>query len=241
MDFSAIIVDDEPLAIEALRRFCGRSRRVRILGEAADGAAGLHLAETARPDAVFLDIGLPGLSGLDVAARIAGSSPRPLVVFVTAFDHFATQAYDLSVVDYVLKPLDPKRLDRAIERIAERLSESQPSTAADEFWVPSRGGMARIASSSIRRVDAERDYVRILAHERSYLLRETISAIEARLDHTRFVRIHRSTILRSDTISGLRHLGAGAWAALDETGQASRIGQKYLARVREQLGCIAQS
>ena len=238
MTFSAIIIDDEPLAIEALRRFCERSGRVRIVGEAADGVGGLALAGTARPDTVFLDIGMPGLSGLDVAARFAGYSPRPLVVFVTAFDHFATQAYDLSVVDYVLKPLDPKRFDRAIERVAERLGERQPA-AAEEFWVPSRGGMARIGSSSIRRVDAERDYVRLVVGDRSYLLREPISAIEARLDHALFVRIHRSTILRSDTITGLRHLGAGAWATLDDAGQASRIGRSYLARVREQLGCTA--
>ncbi len=237
MAFSIIIVDDEPLAIEALRRFCERTGRVRIVGEATDGALGISLAAAVRPDAVFLDIGMPGLSGLDVAARFATFSPKPLIVFVTAFDHFATQAYDLSVVDYVLKPLDPKRLGRAVERIAERLAERQTPAAAEEFWVPSRGGMARIAPSSIRRIDAERDYVRLVVGERSYLLREPISAIEARLDQGSFLRIHRSTILRIDTITGLQHLGAGAWAALDDTGQVNRIGRSYLARVREQLGC----
>ena len=239
MEFSAIIVDDEPLAIEALRRFAERSRRVRILGEATDGEMGLNLANAVRPNAIFLDIGMPGLGGLELARRFASFSPRPLVVFVTAFDHFATQAYDLSVVDYVLKPLDPKRLDRAIERIAERLVEQRSATAAEQFWVPSRGGMARIEASSIRRVDAERDYVRLIVGDRSYLLREPMSAIEARLDHTLFVRIHRSTILRRDTIAGLQHLGAGAWAALDGAGQANRIGRSYLARVRGQLGFIA--
>ena len=240
MAFGALLIDDEPLAIEALRRFCERDGRARILGEAADGAGGLALAEALRPDALFLDVGMPGLSGLDVTARVAALPRRPLIVLVTAYDHFATQAFDLSVVDYVLKPLDPERLDRAIDRldqlVAGAVAEPAPS---EDLWVPSRGGMVRIAAAMIRRIDAERDYVRLTVPGRSYLLRETISALESRLDSKRFVRIHRSSILRADTIAGLRHLGAGAWAVVDETGQPSRIGRSFLARVREQLGCSA--
>lgn len=237
MPFSAIIVDDEPLAIEALNRFCQRSGQVVVVGEATDGATGLKLAASVRPDAMFLDIGMPGLSGLDVAALLSAAACRPLIVFVTAFDHFATQAFDLSVVDYVLKPLVPARLDRAVERLTTLLLDRQCNVEpADEFWVPNRGGMSRIPAASIRRVDAERDYVRLGVSDRSYLLREPISAIEERLDPSAFVRIHRSTILRNDTVTGLRHLGAGAWAAVDATGRENRIGRSYLARVRDRLG-----
>ena len=238
MSFRAIIVDDEPLAIEGLRRFCERNDKVRIVGEATDGNMGLRLVDEVLPDAVFLDIGMPGLTGLDVAARFGRSATSPLVVFVTAFDHFATQAFDLSVVDYVLKPLDRVRLDRAIERVDLLVSKRDTDApAAQEFWVPSRGSMVRLAASSIRRVDAERDYVRLTTDERSYLLREPISAIEARLDPALFVRIHRSAMLRNDTIKELRHTGGGVWAAIDEAGQPTRIGRSYLARLREQLRC----
>ena len=175
-----------------------------------------------------------------MAARVATLPRKPLVVLVTAFDHFATQAFDLSVVDYVLKPLEPARFTRAIDRV-DQLAAGTPSVlpSTDSFWVPSRGGMVRIAAEAIRRIDAERDYVRLSVDERSFLLREPISAIEARIDPALFVRIHRSAIVRAGTIKGLRHLGAGAWAAVDDAGVASRIGRSYLARVRDQLGCTA--
>ncbi|CAM3251378.1 LytTR family DNA-binding domain-containing protein [Sphingomonas antarctica] len=240
MSFETIIIDDEPLAIEALRRFCERSGRVTVVGEATGGAAGLALARALLPAVVFLDIGMPGLSGLDVAARLAAFVRRPQIVFVTAFDHFATQAFDLSVTDYILKPLEPLRFDRALERI-ERLLPSLTAAwiPADEFWVPSRGGMMRVAARDIRKVEAERDYVRFHVGDRSYLLREPISTIEARLDAGAFVRIHRSTILRRDMIVGLQHLGAGAWGAIDGAGKIDRIGRSYLTTVRDRLGCPA--
>ena len=159
-------------------------------------------------------------------------------MLVTAFDHFATQAFDLSVVDYVLKPIDPERLARAIDRLDQLVGGARVGAApTEEFWVPNRGGMTRVAAAAIRRIDAERDYVRLSVDSRSFLLREPLSAIAARLDPARFVRIHRSTILRADTITGLRHLGAGAWAAVDDAGQANRIGRSFLATVRDQLGC----
>lgn len=239
MTIRAVIVDDEPLAIEALERFCERSGRVEIHGAATDGAAGLDLARQIAPDLVFLDIGMPGLGGLDVAAGLHRTARAPLVVFVTAFDHFATQAYDLSVADYLLKPLEPLRFERAVDRVEQRLDWSAPSRAPEDLWVPSRGGMVRISIADIRRVDAERDYVRLSVGDRSHLLRENISAMAERLDASAFVRIHRSTILRIDMVKGLRHLGGGAWATVDACGQEVRIGRSHLARVREQLGLNA--
>lgn len=240
MSFTAILVDDEPLAIEGLRRFCERSGVVEVLGEATDGAAGVELVRSTGPDAVLLDIGMPGLTGLDVAAVLGTTPSAPLVVFVTAFDHFATQAFDLSVVDYVLKPVDPDRLERALARIdalvASRGSAVDP---ADGFWVPSRGAMVRVPTSSIVRVEAERDYVRLVADGRTHLLRASMTAIEERLDRTSFVRVHRSTILRVDAIDRLEHLGGGAWAAIDAAGRLTRIGRRHLADVRSRLGVRA--
>ena len=238
MAFTAIIMDDEPLAVEALRGLCARSAAMNVIGHAGDGGSGLAAIDRLRPDAVFLDIEMPGMDGLSVAASLGRLAAPPLIVFVTAYDHFAAQAFDLAVVDYVLKPVEAVRLDRAIERVAERMAlghVSQPARAK-EFWVPSRGAMVRIDVSDISRVEAERDYVRIFVGEASYLLRGSITAIEERLDPEQFLRVHRSTILRRAAIAEVRHRGAGAWVATDMAGGSTNIGRSFLANVRAKLG-----
>ncbi len=238
MAFTAIIMDDEPLAVEALRGLCARSAAVNVIGDAGDGASGLVAIDRLRPDAVFLDVEMPGMDGLSVAASLGRLAAPPLIVFVTAYDHFAAQAFDLAVVDYVLKPVEAARLDRAIERVAERLAldRGSGSARASEFWVPSRGAMVRVDVSDIKRVEAERDYVRIFAGDASYLLRGSIKAIEERLDPGVFLRVHRSTILRRSTIAQVRHRGAGAWVATDMAGGSTNIGRSFLADVRVKLG-----
>lgn len=237
MRIDAMIIDDEPLAVEALRGMCERTGMVRITGTASGGADGLRLLARQRPDAVFLDIGMPGMSGLDTAARLKALTQPPLIIFVTAYDHFATEAFDLSVADYILKPLDAARLDRAIERVGQMLAARTP--AEQDFWVPHGGGIVRIPASAIKRIDAERDYIRLSVEGRSYLLREPLSAIEARLDPDLFLRVHRSTIVRVDCVRALRHLGAGAWEVIDHDGRQARVGRSYLARVKTQLGVPA--
>ena len=241
MPFTAVIIDDEPLAREALRGLCATLTTVTLLGEADDGASALALVERCTPNAVFLDIGMPGLDGLTLAARFAELACPPCVVFVTAYDRYATQAFDLSVVDYVLKPVERARLERAIERVEARLAASdrgRPSEADDAFWLSSRGVMMRVPVASVVRVEAERDYVRIITAEHSYLLRDALTAIERRLDPALFLRLHRSAIVRCDHIAGLRHEGRGVWSAVDVDNNASRIGRSYLARVRERLGIV---
>jgi two-component system response regulator AlgR len=236
--FTAIIMDDEPLAVEALRGLCARSAAVNVIGDAGDGGSGLAAIDLLRPDAVFLDIEMPGMDGLSVAASLGRLAAPPLIVFVTAYDHFAAQAFDLAVVDYVLKPIEAARLDRAIERVAERLALGHvPRPArAKELWVPSRGAMVRVDVSDISRVEAERDYVRIFVGEASYLLRGSITAIEERLDSEQFLRVHRSTILPRAAIAEVRHRGAGAWVATDMAGGTTNIGRSFLANVRAKLG-----
>jgi two-component system response regulator AlgR len=236
--FTAIIMDDEPLAVEALRGLCARSAAVNVIGDAGDGGSGLAAIDLLRPDAVFLDIEMPGMDGLSVAASLGRLAAPPLIVFVTAYDHFAAQAFDLAVVDYVLKPVEAARLDRAIERVAERLAIGRVAerARAKEFWLPSRGAMVRIDVSDISRVEAERDYVRIFTGKASYLLRGSITAIEERLDPEQFLRVHRSTILRRAAIAEVRHRGAGAWVATDMAGGSTNIGRSFLANVRAKLG-----
>jgi two-component system response regulator AlgR len=234
--FTAVIIDDEPLAVEGVQRLCAASAVAEVIGTASDGAAGLELIAASRPQAVFLDIAMPGRSGLEIAETLRSRPSSPLVVLVTANHHFATEAFDLNVVDYVLKPLVSDRFARAVERVAVALHVKGGPAAADAFWLPHRGSVVRVSASEIHRIEAERDYVRFIAADRSFLLRATLTDVLARLDPARFVRIHRSTVLAVDRIAGLRHAGAGAWVALDLDGGASSIGRSYLDTLRGRLG-----
>ena len=238
--FTAILVDDEPLALEGLRRICVRDGRVNIVGIAADGQAALDLVAEKAPEAVFLDIGMPGLTGMDIAARLNDLKRRPSIVFVTAYDHYAAEAFDLAVTDYVLKPIDAARLGRAIDRVAATIASSprgrDPDMEADSFWAPHRGSLVRVPLAAIQSVEAEGDYVRLHTPSGSHLLRQSMGIISERLPQVLFVRVHRSSIVRRDRIIELRHLGGGAWAAIDRDGRSVRIGRSYLGGVRDILG-----
>ncbi|MES2127466.1 MAG: LytTR family DNA-binding domain-containing protein [Pseudomonadota bacterium] len=240
MEIRAFIIDDEPLAVEALGRLCARSANVRVLGHAGDGTAGLLALGAQRPDVVFLDISMPGLGGLALASALKEWEYPPLVVLVTAFDNYATEAFDLGVVDYLLKPVETMRFERAIDRVGQILSARRsapgPDAPIEDFWAPHAGSIVRIPVATVQRIDAERDYVRLSVENRSYLLRAALSAIATRLDPALFLRVHRSTIVRADWIVHFRHLGAGAWEIIDRNGRPTRVGRSYLADVKARLG-----
>ncbi|UAB78453.1 response regulator transcription factor [Erythrobacter sp. SCSIO 43205] len=241
-----LIVDDEPLAVERIQVICAELPAINVVGTASDGAAALRLAEKLEPDLVLLDMTMPELDGLGVARKFAEQDEPPAVIFVTAHDHFAVEAFDLEAIDYVLKPVASDRLDRAIERAVARKGERKPAASQwlEELWVPHRSELLRIAVSEVHRIDAERDYVRLHVGNpaddgdagRSYLLLQTIAGLEARLDPDEFIRIHRSTILRKDNIRGLRHDGLGVWSAELQNGDALRIGRTYLSKVKAMAG-----
>jgi two-component system response regulator AlgR len=237
-----LIVDDEPLAVERMQILCSRLTGIQLVGTASDGEAALRLIDALAPDLVFLDIAMPGLTGLDVANALEGRTVLPAIVFVTAFDQFALAAFDAAAIDYLLKPVAPERLEKAVQRVQERqrLIEASPAPEglppvqryAQEFWVPNRGELTRISVADIDRIEAERDYMRLHAGNRSWLIHETIAALEARLDPALFIRLHRSTIVRRDRITRLAHDGQGNWTAELQGGEQLRIGRTYLASVR---------
>ena len=241
-----LIVDDEPLAVERMQIICAGLPALSVVGTANDGAAALRLVEALSPDLVLLDMTMPELDGLSVARRLGGSQAPPAIVFVTAHDSFAVEAFDLDAVDYVLKPVTPERLDRAIGRALARRGGGRAGggPANDwiaEFWVPHRSELLRIAAADVTRIDAERDYVRLhvgpgSGGSRSYLLLQTIAGLEARLDPAKFIRVHRSVILRRDRITGLRHDGLGVWSVELGDEEPVRIGRTYLAKVKALAG-----
>ncbi|WP_242126467.1 LytTR family DNA-binding domain-containing protein [Sphingobium sp. Sx8-8] len=245
MTIRTLIVDDEPLAVERLQMLCAREPRIALVGTASDGEAALRLIEGLEPDLVMLDIAMPLLDGIGVARATSRMGICPAVIFVTAFEGFAVEAFDLAAVDYLLKPVAHERLSRAIDRVEQALGSRAPSAAttaqpasewAEEFWVPHRSELIRIGAAQIDRIEAERDYMRLHVGQNSYLLHQTISSLENRLDPQQFVRLHRSHIVRRGHIARLRHDGSGVWSACLTDDTEIRIGRTYLANARALAG-----
>lgn len=237
-----LLVDDEPLAIERMQILCARTEGIDLIGTAQDGEAALRMVEALQPELLLLDIAMPGMDGMEVARALDDMDLAPAVIFVTAFDQFAVEAFDVAAVDYLLKPVAPERLEKAVTRVTELLrdmpdkKDGEVSPWAEEFWVPHRSEVIRIAADDIDRVEAERDYMRLHIGDRSYLLHQTITNLEERLDPARFIRVHRSSILHRDRIAKLRHDGSGGWFAEMKNGSEVRIGRTYLKKVKQIAG-----
>jgi len=246
---NTLIVDDEPLAIERLQLLCARQENINLVGTASDGEAAIRLAEQLQPDLLLLDIAMPGMDGLEVAKRLSRLKQPPAIIFVTAFDTFAVEAFGVAAIDYVLKPVETERLSLAISRVLERKTEHAPTVVedspwAEEFWVPYKSELRRIAASEINRIEAERDYMRLhvgggesgAQSGTSYLLHQTITGLEERLNPEQFIRLHRSHLVRRNWIAGLRHDGGGIWIACLKCGTEIRIGRTHLAAAKNLAG-----
>ncbi len=236
-----LIVDDEPLAVERLQLLCAGQNDIDLIGTASDGEAAIRMTEQLQPDLLLLDIAMPGKDGLDVARALSGKENAPAIIFVTAFDRFAVEAFDVAAIDYVLKPVETERLTLAISRVREHRSDrvndkSEKSPWAEEFWVPYKSELRRISAIEIDRVEAERDYMRLHVGSSSYLLHQTISRLEERLNPNEFIRLHRSHLVRRNWIVGLRHDGGGIWMACLKCGTEIRIGRTHLAEAKKLAG-----
>lgn len=234
-----LIVDDEPLAVERLVILLSRLDGVALCGTANEGKAALRLVRDLQPDAILLDIAMPGLDGIEVARAVA-QGPRPArIVFVTAYDSFAVAAFDVDAVDYLMKPILPARLERALARV--RAHGAGPPTHVDaragleEFWASDAQGLTRIRCGDIDRISAERDYMRLHVGARSWLVNDSLARLEEELDPERFVRLHRSAIVRRDFIVGLRH-HEGGWTARLADGIDQRVGRNYADNARRLTG-----
>ncbi|HET9638661.1 MAG TPA: LytTR family DNA-binding domain-containing protein [Allosphingosinicella sp.] len=239
-----LVVDDEPLAVERLQLLLARMEGVVLAGTAPEGAAALRMVEAVEPDAVLLDIAMPGMDGIDVARALARVPKPPVVIFVTAFDMFAVAAFDVEAVDYVMKPVSAERLARAVERARERLAgrdeapagEGGGSAFVEEFWVSEARGLVRLSAADVDRVSAERDYMRLHVGKRSWLINHTIGKLEEELDPAKFVRLHRSAIVRRDFVTGLRRDEGGRWWARLADEEEQKVGRLYLANAKGLAG-----
>ena len=236
-----LVADDEPLATERLELLLARIDGVTLVGTAGDGEAAVSMARALDPDLVLLDIAMPGLDGIEVARALSGLGRSPAVVFVTAFDQFAVAAFEVAAVDYLMKPVDPARLERAFDRARAYLGQrdegganarAEQSRYLDEFWASDLTGLVRIAARDIDRVSAERDYMRLHVGQRSWLIHHSMSALEDGLDPMLFVRLHRSAIVRRDFVTGFTRNASGRWIARLADGNEQPVGRLYSDQVR---------
>ena len=192
---------------------------------------------------------MSGMTGLDVAEGLSGPD-APMVIFATAFRDFAAQAFDVSAVDYVLKPVGAGRLQRALERARQRRREAaharadapspavirtDPAEARGEIWVRRRGEFVRLSPGAVEWAEAERDYVRLHVGEASYLLRQTMRDMLERLGSGRFLRVSRSALVRRDAIAAIRRSGHGDVLIRTTSGAELRVGRTYLSSFRAML------
>jgi two-component system, LytTR family, response regulator len=216
----ALVVDDEPLARRRIRRLLERDPEVETIGDCGDGEAAVAAIAEHAPDLVFLDVQMPGVDGFAVLERLPADR-TPLVVFVTAYDQYALRAFEVSAVDYLLKPFDRRRFDKALQRAKARLAaeaggalgqrtlallEELRARAShlDRLVIKSGGRAFFLKTDEIDWIEAEGKYVRLHVGRESYLLREPLGTLEAQLDPRRFLRIHRSTIVNIDRIRELQ-------------------------------------
>jgi len=184
-----LIVDDEPPARARLRRLLDSMQDVEIAGEARDGEEALAQVTALAPEAIFLDVQMPGASGLDVAASLA--DPAPAVVFVTAFDQYALQAFDAAAVDYLLKPVEPERLARAVQRLRKKVAGASARLAPAKLLIPDRGRTHVVPVADILWLEAADNYVVVHTADRAPLMRRPLGALLADLGEA-FIRCHRS-------------------------------------------------
>lgn len=238
------VVDDEPLALEWLTTCLGRIPGVEVVGEASDGDAALEKITLAQPDVVLLDIQMPGQSGVDVARALSGRA-RPEVIFVTAFSHWAAEAFELDAADYLLKPVRPDRLQEAMSRARRRLAGPAADDGAaatptagyeSEFWVRHKEGLVRVLVADIRRIEADKDYALIHTRLRTHILRTTMREMESRLDPSQIVRVHRSAFLRLSTVRRVERNRRGLMRLHTEDGAVVDVGASYAKRVAAALG-----
>jgi two-component system LytT family response regulator len=244
-----LIADDERPAREKIRRMLARHGDVGPVFEAATGAAALQLIADERPDLVFLDIQMPGLTGLEVLRSLPGDT-APHVVFVTAYDQYAVEAFDLAAADYLLKPYDRERFDRAVERVRATLHTRERREDLERaLRVLMAGGMAGrderterlvvedggrtvfVAVGDIERLEADRNYVVVHVPPRRHRMRGTISAIESRLDPRRFLRVARGLVVNADFIVEMVPAGHGDADVLLRSGGRVRLSRRYRDRL----------
>ncbi|PSQ85084.1 MAG: DNA-binding response regulator [Bacteroidetes bacterium QS_3_64_15] len=257
----ALIADDEPLARERLHELLDDAPSVTVVGDAEDGPEAVDAIREQAPNLVFLDVQMPGMSGIDVIEEI-GSEAMPTTVFVTAYDQYAIKAFDLAAVDYLLKPFDDERFEQALHRardqiasqndeaISERLlrllRERDPSLLEEErtrdepylerIAVQGRGKARIVPVDDLTHITADGSYAELHTGDDTYVIRERMKTLTARLDPEAFARVHRSAIVRLEKIELLLRGGGGDYAVRLQDGTRIPVSRSRVDELENRLG-----
>ncbi len=250
----ALIVDDEPAARSLLRKMLLAETGITVAGECRDGDEAGRWLEENEEDLVFLDIQMPQLDGFQVIQQ-TDPEDLPPVVFVTAYDEFAVQAFNVQAWDYLLKPFDAERLRETLARVRRRLGERDLSPIPERLSgflrelaqsppverLAVRKGRARVTIrvEDVRWIEADSNYVRLHLPEATYLARTSLSALENKLDRRRFVRIHRSAIVNVDRIRKMESTGHGDMRLTLDDGKQLNLSRRYRARLESVIEPLA--
>lgn len=249
-DLRVVIVDDEPLVRSGLRSLLEQEHDVAIVAEARNGKEALEAIGANRPDIVFLDVQMPGMDGFQVLAALDAAA-RPSIVFVTAFDEYATRAFDVHAVDYLLKPFDEERFRLALDRARARVQEAAGAIDtrldallaelggraryADRLLLKHDGSVIVILVADIDWIESADNYVKVHARGARYRVRQTIKALESQLDPALFARAHRSAIVNLERVRSLAPMAAGEYVITLSTGEKVDLSRGYRDSFRERL------
>ena len=254
-----LAIDDEPLALRRLEWCLQEMPGIALVGKTGNPQQGLEMIRTLAPDVVLLDVDMPELSGFELIDALGRRTDCPEIVFVTAFDHFAVKAFAVSVVDYLLKPVERSRLLEALERArvrrelrdaqarvhelreiidnlrAERRGGGAQKKYETELWIREGDARVRMPVEMIERLEADGDYVRLHVGQRVRLMRARLGDLAERLDPAQFVRIHRSEIVRHDLIAAIRRHDSGRTFAVLAGGREVPVSRRYVSRITQTL------
>ncbi len=257
----ALIVDDEPLARERLHELLDEAPGVTIVGDAEDGPEAVEAIREQDPDLVFLDVQMPGMSGIDVIEEL-GQDQMPVTVFVTAYDQYAIKAFDLAAVDYLLKPFDDERFEQALQRAREQIASQEEGAISDRLLrllqerdpslldeertreepylervaVQGRGKARIVSVDDLTHITADGSYAELHTGEDTYVIRERMKTLAARLDPDEFVRVHRSAIVRLDEIELILRGGGGDYAVQLNDGTRLSVSRSRVEELQDRLG-----
>ena len=250
-----LIVDDEPLARERVRRLLRDETNVEIVGEAGNGREAATAIAEKKPDLVFLDVQMPEMNGFEVLQTL-GENKIPAIVFTTAYDRYAIQAFEFHALDYLLKPFSRERFKRAVKHAREQLEAVRQTGSVDErlvsllenlkakkylerIVVRSAGRVFFIKTEEIDWIEAAGNYLKLHVGREEHLVRETMQSIETKLDPEKFFRIHRSTLVQIDRIKEFHPLFGGDYAVILRNGTELALSRNYRERLPELFGNLS--
>jgi two-component system, LytTR family, response regulator len=220
-------VDDEPPARASVRVLLRRDQQVELIGECGSGAEAVSVIRTARPDLVFLDVQMPELDGFDVLEMLGADLPSA-IIFVTAYDQFALRAFDAGALDYLLKPFDNERFERALARAKQKIhGESRLSKKPERLVIKSGGQILFIPLADVDWIGAADYYACLHVGGKTHLIRRTMSELEGDLDSRIFCRVHRSTIVNLDRVRALEANREGDYDVRLHDGTSLRVSRRY--------------